>query len=500
MKSLENLLKILNCNDIVLMDMDILIRLGELTLKSRRSRRRFMNRLIDNIRDALTSNGYKEYEIVNMWSRILVKVDGDDKIFNVLRRVFGIVGFMEVVTRDFDDLNDIVSMGVEIYRDIIRNKVFAVKAKREGKHSFRSIDVNRELGKALTPYAKGVDLKNPDIWVKLEIRGNKVFYYLREFKAYGGLPIGTDGRIISLVSGGFDSAVASWYALKRGAEVHYFHAQLASEEYLKKVLRVVSVLAKNWSYGYRPKMYVADYRPLAAMIRDRIRRDYRIVILKRFMYRGGEYIADLLKADSLVTGEVLGQVSSQTLRNLKVSQEAIKIPVNRPLFGLDKDDIMKIAMEIGTYESSKEVEEVCALVERFPVLRASSKVVEEEESKLDFRVFEESLDNIRVYDLRDLEYDLKPIEDYPIEYDEIPDNAVLIDVRPSNEYIESHIPGSINIPQEELSEYIEDYRDRPIIIICRAGVLSKYIAYILRRKGYKAYYLVGGFERFRRRY
>ncbi len=433
-----------------------------------------------------------------MWSRIYIKIPDSDAFPSFLKNIFGIVGFIEVVSKEFDDFEDIINSGIELYKDYVKGKTFAVKARREGKHDFKSIDVNRELGKALLPYSKGVDLKNPDVWIKLEIRGNKVFYYLNEYKAYGGLPIGTGGKVVSLLSGGFDSAVASWYALRRGAEVHYFHAQLAGEEYLNKVLRVAKVLASRWSYGYRPKIYVADYRPIASMIRQYVRQDYRIVILKRFIYRGGEYVANSIDADSIVSGEVLGQVSSQTLRNLRVSQEAVKIPINRPLFGFDKDDIIKKAIEIGTYEYSKEVEEVCALVERHPVLNASPIVVEEEESKLDFKVLYDALDNMRIYDLKSIAVEVS-IEDYPIEYDEIPENAVLIDIRPYEEYALSHIPGSINMSSEEVLKNLDYPKDIPIVIICRHGITSKDLANLLRKKGYQAYYLVGGFDRFRRK-
>jgi len=482
--------------------MDILLRLGELTLKSRRSRRRFMNRLINNIKDALDTEGYRDYEVINIWSRILIHTkDEDDNILTVLRRIFGLVGVVKVFKIEFDKFEDIINIGEELFKEIVKGKSFAVNTRREGKHDFKSIDVNRELGRRLLKYSPKVDLKNPDITIKIEIRDRKVFYYLNEYPAYGGLPIGTDGTVLSLLSGGFDSAVASWYALRRGAEVHYFHAQLAGEAYLNKVLKVVSILAHKWSYGYNPKIYIADYREISKRIREIVRRDYRIVILKRFMYRGAEYIANKVGADSLVTGEVLGQVSSQTLRNLRVSQDAVNIPINRPLFGYDKEDIMRIAREIGTYNYSKEVEEVCALVERFPVLKASHKIAKAEEEKVGLNILDKILDDIRILDIRRIPLEYFEIqEDYPIEYNEIPSDSIIIDIRPPIDYMTSHIPESINLSPDKVFEYASKNKDKNIIIVCSLGITGREIVNRLRKAGYNAYYLVGGFEMYRKKY
>jgi thiamine biosynthesis protein ThiI len=375
--------------------MEVMIRLGEMTLKSRRSRKRFMNRLIRNIRDALIHEDVGEFKIRNMWSRILVKMPDVDDIPGSLARVFGIVSFSPVHSFKFDSLSDILERGEEFFKDHVRGKKFAVRARRVGSHSFSSMDVARELGSRLYNYSDGVDLTDPEVEAFVEIRDDTCFFYKDVFSGYGGLPIGTEGRVVSLLSGGFDSAVASWFLLKRGAEVHYLFLNLDGDEYLQNVLKVAKVLGDNWSYGYEPIIHVVPGKEIVIELMG-TREDYWNVLLKRVLYRLGEMLADDIKADSLVTGESLGQVSSQTLKNLRVSQEAVSIPVNRPLFGMDKEEIIRIAREIGTYKFSEKVWEYCALVPEKPVLSASREVVEREESKIDkdviYKAFREKLE------------------------------------------------------------------------------------------------------------
>jgi thiamine biosynthesis protein ThiI len=379
----------------------ILIRLGELTLKSSRSRKRFMRILVRNIKDAIISSGISDFKIENLWSRLLVHLPDFKEVPSALLRVFGIVSLSPVYMFRFDDFNEIIDEGEKYFKDIVINKTFAVRARRSGSHKFTSMDISKELGDRLYKYSKGVDLRSPEVEVFVEIRDNICFLYKEVIPAYGGLPIGTEGKVVSLISGGFDSAVASWYMLRRGAEVHYLFLNLGDESYLNNVVNVVRVLCENWSYGYEPEFHVVPGRDIMVEIM-KTREDYWNVILKRVLYRLAEKLAEELNADSIVTGESLGQVSSQTLRNLRVSQMAISIPVNRPLFGFDKEDIIRVSRNIGTYEFSSKVREYCALVPRKPILNADPGVVIEEEAKIDFDKVYEAYDNRKILYLKKL--------------------------------------------------------------------------------------------------
>lgn len=379
--------------------MDILVRLGEITLKSNRSRKKFLRLLIRNIKDALISDGIRKYRVINLWSRILINFPDEYGLPSSLKRVFGITSLSSTYVFYFESYGDILDKGEELFRNIVRNHLFAVRVRRIGDHSFSSMDVARDLGSRLYNYSKGVSLKNPEIEVFVEIRGKRCFFYSEVMKAFGGLPISSEGKVVSLISGGFDSAVASWFSLKRGAEIYYMFLNLNGEEYLRKVMKVVEVLADKWSYGYNPILYVIPGNEILSEI-YLTREDYWNVILKRILYRLGEKLALEIGADSLVTGESLGQVSSQTLRNLRVSQEAVKIPVNRPLFGLDKEEIIRYAREIGSYEYSSQVREYCALIPEKPVLKASLKTIYEEEEKMNLDVINRSYDRKDVLILR----------------------------------------------------------------------------------------------------
>lgn len=467
--------------------MDIMLRLGELTLKSNRSRRRFLRRLINNVRDALDSNGFR-YAIENLWSRIIVRVLGGDekRAFDILRRVFGIHSLALIEIEEFRELGDIVKYGEELYRDVLRGRTFAIRARRTGRHAFRSMDIARDLGAALKKYSAGVDLSNPDITIYVEVRNRRVFFYTDIVDAYGGLPIGTEGRAVALVSGGFDSAVAAWYALRRGAEVHYVFCNLDGEAYKRDALRVIKVLADNWSYGYRPKVHIIDFDDVLREIR-RTREDYWNILLKRMMYRAAEAVAEEIGADTIITGESLGQVSSQTMRNLRVSQLAIDLPVNRPLFGMDKEDIINISREIGTYNYSSKVQEYCAIVPEKPVLKASPETASEEEGKLDMEVLYRAIEDREVINIRGVEVE-EDEDEFGIDY--LPKDMKIIDIRREDEYEEWHAPGAIYVSMSDVLAEPDKYmtKDEKVLLYCDVGVTSKAVAEYLRSLGFKVYY------------
>ena len=473
----------------------ILVRFGELTLKSSRSRRRFLRILIRNIRDALNSLGYK-YEIENLWSRLIIDVDGDlEETCEVLKRVFGVHSLVIVSDHYFNGLEDLAKICVSEYKDLVKGKSFAVRVKRAGYHNFTSMDVARLVGERLLKYAKKVDLSNPEVEVRLEIRDDRLFCYHKMVKAYGGLPVGTEGVAVALVSGGFDSAVAAWYTLKRGAIVHYVFCNLDGEGYKLDVIRVLKVLSDNWSYGYQPRLYVVDFSSVLDEIK-KTREDYWNVILKRMMYRAAEYVAKKINAESIITGESLGQVSSQTLTNLYVSQLAVKIPINRPLFGLDKEEIIEISREIGTYDYSAKVQEYCAIIPEKPILKASIKVVEDEEGKMNLSLLDDALKRVEVIKLK--RYVIRPPDKFGLE--DIPHNMIVIDIRDEDSYNSWHYPNSINIPAEELRGNPDKYLDKnkSYVLYCEKGILSRELAYFLRGQGYDVYYFMYGLPKLRK--
>ena len=467
----------------------ILLRLGEITIKSKRTRRRFEKVLLNNIEDALKSNNIHDYRIHREWGRIYIETN-DRRALNILRRVFGVKSLSPVIHLEFSNLEDLVKQVVPLTIDRVTGKTFAVRARRVGEHDFTSMDIARELGAALLKYSRGVDLRNPEVEIGVEVRWNRAYIYTEVVEGYGGLPIGTEGRVISLVSGGFDSAVAAWYMLKRGAMVDYLFCNLGGLAHEKGVLSVLKVLADKWSYGYRPVLYIVDFRPLVKEIVDKCDRSLFNIILKRYMYRAAQRIAYNTGAEAIVTGESLGQVSSQTLTNLEVSSRAVEIQILRPLIGMDKDEIIEMAREIGTYEPSSLVEEFCAIFVEHPKTRASLDEVVEEEMKIDEKVFEDIMRRVESIDLKSIgREDLLPAD---IKIASIPEGAVVVDLRPREEYEEWHYPDAINTSLADLVKLVSKLgKDKTYVLYCRTGAESLEGAVLLRSIGYRAFSLKG---------
>lgn len=472
----------------------IIVRLGEITVKGKSTRNKFEKILISNMKDALKSEGY-QFEIRREWGRIYVYAPRDS--IDVLKRVFGIKSLSPAYEVEFNGLEDLLKKAEEFFADKISNKVFAVEARRSGVHEFTSIDVEKKLGERLLKYGKGVDLENPKVTAYVEVREKRAYFFTDIIYAYGGLPIGSEGKVVSLFSGGFDSAVASWYLLRRGAKVHYVFCNLGGEAYKRAVLAVLKVLGDKWSYGYNPKLYVIPFSQILKKLREKTKRSYLNVLLKRCMYRAGEIIAQKVGAEAIVTGESLGQVSSQTLRNLYVSSLAIKMQIFRPLIGFDKDDIVKVAREIGTYEYSSLVKEYCGAFTIRPATHTNPKEIEEEEKKVGVDILYEAISNAEIIDVRkiSLEEDINTVD-----IETIPPGALVVDLRPREKYMKWHLEGSIHMDFDEVFEKLARLdKNKTYVFLCDEGALSREAAFFLRRLGYKAYSLKGGIKKLRRK-
>ena len=477
--------------------MVLLLRLGEITIKGARTRRRFEGLLLRNIGDALHSNGIT-YRARMEGGRVFVYSDDELRAAQVLRRVFGVKSLSLAQEVEFEGLNDLVEKATVYFSSVVKGRSFAVRARRAGSHPFTSLDVERELGaRLLREGGARVDLERPEVTAYVEIRGRRAYLFTEVIEAYGGLPIGSEGKVIALVSGGFDSAVAAWYMLRRGAEVHYLLCSLGGPVHEAGALHVLKVLADDWSYGYRPRLYVVDFSEILKEVRRKCDSSLLTVILKRFMYRAAEAIARKEGAEAVVTGESLGQASSQTLTNLAVSTAAVRVQVLRPLIGFDKDDIVAKAREIGTYEASARVKEYCGAFSEHPKTRAELEEVEQEEAKLDPSLLERALSGVRVYDLRSVSVE----ENFEgLEVDEPPEGATIIDLRSEEKFRSWSLPGSIRVNFDQLVEGLHALDPtKKYVLLCDEGALSLEAAYVLRKLGFEAYSLRGGVRRVKRK-
>ena len=471
----------------------VLVRLAsELALKGPRTRSHFVQRLLRNIRDAVNAAG-ASCRIETEWGRVYVKLDSPAAV-PVLGRVFGISSYSVVEAVVASDVDAIVEKGAEIFTEHVKDKSFAVRANRAGQHSFRSKDVAIALGARLLPHAKKVDLDHPEATAYVEIRQEHAYLFTGREPGSGGLPLGVEGRAISLISGGYDSAVSSWLMLKRGIALDYVFCNLGGDAYERAVVQVTKALADDWSYGTSPKLYVVDFDEPLRELKENSRDQYWQLVLKRLMYRTASQIGAQMKADAIITGEAVGQVSSQTLPNLRAIEPAASLPVFRPLLGFDKEEIIDRARKIGTAALSEQVKEYCAIAPGKPVTAATEVRVEREEARLDLSVIERAVAGAKMLDVRALTA-LDLVGPY-IFTSEIPDDAIVIDCRTEAQYRAWHAPNAVHKEEWELARDFKKLdKSRKYVLYCAHGMQSAHLAEKMQRSGYEAYSFKGGTAR-----
>ncbi|MBO8137619.1 MAG: tRNA 4-thiouridine(8) synthase ThiI [Desulfotomaculum sp.] len=345
-----------------------LIRYEEIGIKGK-NRYIFENQLVANIKQALTSLG--RAKIKTMQGRMLVDIGDIDPAAasHRLSRIFGIASFSPVarVKADTDKIYQAAKAALENAMEkedtAPGEKItFRVTAKRADKSfPLTSMELAKEVGAYLlknVPNLK-VDLHNPRIIVSIDIRQGQAFIFSDKIPGPGGLPLGTSGKGVLLISGGIDSPVAGWMTMKRGVEieaVHFHSFPFTGEKSKQKVIDLCRVLA---GYSGKIKLHIVHFTDIQKAIHKTCQEDFRITVMRRFMFRIAQRIAEKNGALALVTGESVGQVSSQTLQNMLAINEVTKLPVLRPLVAFDKNEIVALARKIKTYDISIQPYEDC---------------------------------------------------------------------------------------------------------------------------------------------
>ena len=372
----------------------VLLSTAEVVLKSKSVRRLLERRLMDYIKFSLYKEGFRGFNVYRMQGRICVEGVEAERAAGVLSKLFGVVSVMPAL-RTTADLDDIVRCAVDAAGRVLEDRgSFAVRAKVVGEHPYSSRDLEVRVGSEILEALRGrgihVDLDEPERVVYVEVRGDAAFIYTEVIPGPGGLPYGSQGRLVSLFSGGIDSPVAAWMMMKRGAHVLLLFLDqrpYVGEDYYTRALEAAKVLR-----GYVPlrdfNLHIVGFGEVMERILGCERPNLRCVLCKRSMYRVASLVAQRLRAQGLVTGESLGQVASQTLHNLAVLSEATTLPIYRPLIGLDKVEIERVARRIGTYEVTAKGVEGCSVVPRRPTTKADLGKVREMEEKLGIRELE----------------------------------------------------------------------------------------------------------------
>ena len=381
----------------------ILIRYGEIGLKGA-NRWVFESILLQNIRMAL--QGLKNVSVVKRSGRILVQTNGSqDEVLARLARVFGIVSISPVITVD-SEMQDVMTACSALV-GFLRGKIKTFKVETRRAHKtfpYTSPEISRIVGgHLLRRYpALQVDVHAPDVTIYIELRAGETYVYFDVIPGPGGLPVGASGKGLLLLSGGLDSPVAGWLAMKRGirlSAIHFYSFPFTSERSKKKVIDLGQVLA--W-YNQGITLHVVNFTPIQETIMARCPEKYRVTILRRMMLRVAEEIAVGQRIQCLITGESVGQVASQTLESMSVIGSVTRVLLLRPLAGLDKTDIVAIARKIGTYEISiLPYEDCCSMfVPKHPATKPKLDIIVEAESKVDWEpLLREAVETVETLDV-----------------------------------------------------------------------------------------------------
>jgi thiamine biosynthesis protein ThiI len=367
----------------------VLISVSEIALKSRPVRSRLERRLAQQARFLLSREGFADLHIQRMQGRLCIETAEPEKAAEALaKRLFGAATVMPA-TRTTTDLNEIMRTAVETaVQTISPNESFAVRPKNVGEHPYSSrelaVKIGAEVLEKLKEKGVHVDLDEPDRVMHVEAREDASFVYTRVLRGLGGLPYGSQGRLVALFSGGIDSPVAAWMMMKRGASVvplFLDQRPYVGEDYYLRALEAARIIG---SYVPAPEfsLYTINFHSVMERIMACREPSLRCVLCKRAMYRAASAVAYRQRAQGLVTGESLGQVASQTLPNLTVLSEAASMPLYRPLIGFDKVEIEQMAKTIGTYEATAKKVEGCTVVPSRPKTKTVLEKVKKAEEEL----------------------------------------------------------------------------------------------------------------------
>ena len=366
-----------------------LLKYAEIGVKGK-NRYLFENALVRQIESAL-SKVEGTFAVSKVSGRIYVTADSDfdyDEVIDALTKVFGLVGIcplLQIEDNGFDDLAEqVIEYLDKMYPD--KHLTFKVNARRARKnYPLTSTEINMELGsRILDSYPEmSVDVHKPDKLISIEIR-EKINIYSETIKGAGGMPIGTAGKAMLLLSGGIDSPVAGYMVSKRGVtlEATYFHAPPYTSERAKQ--KVVDLAKKVAKYSVPIKLNVVNFTDAQLFIYDKCPHDELTIIMRRYMMRIAQHFAEESGCLGLITGESIGQVASQTMQSLNATNEVCTMPVYRPVIAFDKQDIVDIAVQIDTYETSiLPFEDCCTIfVATHPVTKPNLKYIKNSEEKL----------------------------------------------------------------------------------------------------------------------
>ena len=466
----------------------------EITIKSRPVRKQFIRQLAKNVRTVLRDLD-ADLSVEGVWDNLELQTRVEDpkilrQMIERLTCVPGITHFLEVHEYPLGDFDDVLEKCKLHFGDQLPGKIFAVRCKRAGKHSFTSMEIERYVGSQLRQQcgAAGISLKQPEVEVRMEIRHERLFVIHHQHNGIGGYPLGSLEQTLVLMSGGFDSTVAAYQMMRRGLLTHFCFFNLGGRAHELGVMEVAHYLWDKFGKSHRVLFISVPFEEVLGEILEKVDNSQMGVVLKRMMLRAATRLAEDLQIDALVTGEAISQVSSQTLPNLSVIDSATDMLVLRPLVAAHKQDIIDTAYAIGTAEFAKHMPEYCGVISVNPTTRAKRPRIEYEEKQFDMAILERALQRSRRMTVDRVIDELGQ----DIQVEEISQalpGQVVIDIRHPDDQEEAPLELSgievrnlpfyaVNTKFKELDE------NRQYLLYCDKGVMSRLHAHHLLSEGH----------------
>lgn len=486
----------------------------EITIKSRPVRKRFSQKLANNIKKVLTARDLPA-DVVLRWDMIELQIDRThqeleehfvqrcNRVKSELANIPGVAHFLEAKeysfvdkSEDFDEsvgddyLEKIANAVAADWVSKLEGKSFVVRAKRAGKHGFNSHQLERYVGAALNASVESakVKMKNADHEINIEVKRERFFVVVDRVAGLGGYPLGTVGPVLSLISGGFDSCVASYQTIRRGMETHYCFFNLGGKAHEVGVAQVAHFLWDKYSLSHRVGFISVDFAPVVEEILEKVDHSYWGVVLKRMMMRAAAEVAKEMKIEALVTGESIAQVSSQTLRNLSVIDSVTDMLTIRPLLTSDKTEIIAEATKIEVAGFAEAMPEYCAVISQKPSTSVNPEKLLEQEQQFDFSILNRVVCERKRTGIDHVFQEQVGFDD--VAKISVPNTqAIIIDVRHSSDQERAplvlHGNEIISIPYYQVNQTFADLaQDKRYLLYCDKGVMSMMHAAHLRAEGF----------------
>jgi thiamine biosynthesis protein ThiI len=364
----------------------------------------------------------------------------------------------------------------------IQDKTFVVRAKRSGTHDFKSTQIEQTVGGYMLSKnsSSKVDLHSPEVTLKIELINNQLNIITQKYKGLSGFPIGTQGDILSLMSGGFDSTVASYLTMKRGIKTHFVFFNLGGVAHEIGVKQVAFYLWNKFGSSHKVSFISVPFDDVVTEIFRSTGESYMGVTLKRLMLKASEKIANDMEIDALLTGESVAQVSSQTLRNLALIDQATNKLVLRPLSTMNKPQIIDIANEIGTRRFAETMPEYCGVISKNPITHGSYKRMDQEAKKFDYSVLDRAVNEAVAISIDEVVSDVKDIGQMEVVTDLSSGKYTVIDIRQGKETLDVSCE-MLKIPFFRLkTEFKNLPQNKEYLFYCEKGILSQLHAQYLR--------------------